>query len=177
MRADAYERLRGWIPFALSASIFRAAIVEVLGAPLPAGSPLGRRDPVGEGGSELSGGPERSEVEGSRLADARRELSVLRDELAAARREAAMLKRDRGDRDPIAFVHRSPGWDTRRRPRVTVVTTVLDGDPDVAETLMSVARSRTGDWELVVVVACASDAPLDTAERWARANPRELRRR
>ena len=40
IRADAYERLSSWIPFALSTSVFRAALVEVLGRPLHAGVAL-----------------------------------------------------------------------------------------------------------------------------------------
>lgn len=36
VRAQAYDRLRGWLPFALWVSVLRAAIVELVGEPVPA---------------------------------------------------------------------------------------------------------------------------------------------
>jgi len=41
LRAHAYERLSGWIPYALPVSVLRAAIVELVGEPVPAGASLG----------------------------------------------------------------------------------------------------------------------------------------
>ena len=119
----------------------------------------------------MSDESERSELE-SQLEDARRELQALRGELATARREAALRGRKVGDGARVRLAYRSPGWDAHRRPQITVVATALDEDPDISETLASVARSRSGDWELVVVTASSSDAPLEAAERWARTNPR-----
>jgi hypothetical protein len=41
LRAQAYERLRTWIPYALPVSVLRAAVVELVGEPVPAGASLG----------------------------------------------------------------------------------------------------------------------------------------
>ena len=35
VRAGAYERLSGWLPYALWVSVLRAAIVELVGEPVP----------------------------------------------------------------------------------------------------------------------------------------------
>lgn len=39
LRASAYERLSTWLPFALSVSVLRAAVVELVGEPLPSPGP------------------------------------------------------------------------------------------------------------------------------------------
>lgn len=42
LRSQAYERLRTWIPYALSVAVLRAAVVELVGEQVPAGASLGR---------------------------------------------------------------------------------------------------------------------------------------
>ncbi len=41
MRVAAHDRLRTWLPFAFPVSVLRAALVELVGEPLPAGASLG----------------------------------------------------------------------------------------------------------------------------------------
>ena len=43
LRLAAHERIRTWLPFAMSASVVRAAAVELVGRPVPPGVRLGRR--------------------------------------------------------------------------------------------------------------------------------------
>jgi hypothetical protein len=44
LRARAYERLSTWLPFALPVSVLRAAVVEVVGQPLPSRASVSRSD-------------------------------------------------------------------------------------------------------------------------------------
>lgn len=47
LRAQAYERVRDWVPFALPVSVLRAAVVELVGEPLDAAASRGRtREPA-----------------------------------------------------------------------------------------------------------------------------------
>ena len=45
LRSGAYERLKAWTPYALSVAVLRAAVVELVGEPLPPGATLGTPRP------------------------------------------------------------------------------------------------------------------------------------
>ena len=166
IRADAYERLSTWIPFALPASIFRAAIVEVLGRPLHAGVSLrgGRDDRDTQTESSNSSDPRLELAQaGFKLAQAgldevRAELLEVRSELVRVRREGASLRRDLVEGAGIKSVAASPAWAARRQPRVSVVVAAHEDGPQIAETLHSVAASRSRDLELVIVDAARTTA-------------------
>ena len=166
MRAAAYERLRSWLPFALSAAIFRAAVIEVLGTSLHPGVSLGRRAGASSRDAPTSG--EREPVE-RRLHDPRDELLAARSELAALRRRAAALRREMTGGPSAEIVHRSPGFGARVGARVSVLVPVLDEEPTPIETLDSIAASRLRDVELIVVAAAPRS--IQRATDWARERP------
>ena len=178
MRADAYERLHTWLPFSLSASIFRAAVVEVLGAPLHAGVALrGVGRPRDDDGSLARDGdtPVRDAADGEvrrRLDEAHAELLEVRSELVQVRREAASLRRALVPGAGTELAQQSPAWEARSRPRVTVLTVSHESRLQLAETLDSVAGSRTADLELVITDSGSTDGSLAIAERWVRDHPR-----
>ncbi len=143
LRAQAYERLSAWIPFGLSVSVLRAAVVELVGVPVPTGASLGTAPPpaaLGQqrvhacrgdrgGGQVDAPGAERCRRE---LFEVRRQLGVLQEAVRSA-----------GHDSPIELIHESPSWRAQREPRLTILT-VLGGDADPAlSTLDSLARSRS----------------------------------
>ena len=172
LRTQAYERVSGWIPFALSVSVLRAAVVELVGVPVPQGVSLGRPQPQGapSNGKSAAGEETAEEVKSMRreLTDARRVLFEIRRELGVlqeAVRSAVPYSRFRS-------IHESPSWAARRAPRLTVLT-VLGDDPEPAvSTLGSLARSRQRDFELMAVGAGSSDRTLRAVRRWMVTHPR-----
>ena len=69
LRTAAYERLSGWIPFALPVAVLRAAIVELVGEPVPPDVSLGT--PSSAGGSRAEPARHRRLVGAPSPADAR----------------------------------------------------------------------------------------------------------
>ncbi len=172
LRTQAYERLSAWIPFGLSVSVLRAAVVELVGVPVPAdASPGTARLPAAPADGASAPGEEAA----AEIQSMRRELSDARRELFEVRRQLGVLQetvRTAGHDSPIELIHESPSWRARRQPRLTVLS-VLGGDAEPAiATLDSLARSRQRDLELVVVAAGSSDRTLRAIRRWMVTHPR-----
>lgn len=165
LRAQAHERLRDWLPLSASVGVLRAALVELVGRPVPAGVFLGvGRDGVSAPAAEVS----------STEPDVRAELTIARQELIEVRRELAQLnaavetvhERDEGD----GVVHRNGAWSSRRQPRISVLLHVGEADGSAIATLESVSRSRERDLEVIVVGGSGGEA--QETVRWLRAHPR-----
>ena len=146
MRTAAYERLSTWVPFALPVAVLRAAIVELVGEPIPAEASLGALRPAVSPEPSLPG-----------------TLGVPTPPVSEARGDAPV---------EAEVVEESQSWSRPRRPRITVVTVLppLAGHHSLAETLDSVALSGLRDVELVLVAAGAGQAHT-AASTWMRAHP------
>jgi hypothetical protein len=130
LRSGAYERLRAWVPYALSVAVLRAAVVELVGEPVPFGAPLGRR---------LE--PEPAAMDAA-MPDSTPQVEPRTPEAPTS----------------IEVVHESPAWGSRRAPRVTVLAVLRGGDESsVAGMLDSMGRLRLRDFELVLVAGPDSD--------------------
>ncbi|MGO9752689.1 MAG: glycosyltransferase [Solirubrobacteraceae bacterium] len=171
LRMQAYERLSEWLPFALSIGVLRAALVELVGHPVPPGAwrgrspaaPLvavGRWDPVVEAPDPALRGLER-------------ELQHARVELVEVRRQVADLQRmilsSAGAPGPRVF-DETPAWRARRRPRISVLLTFRNEADRLVSTLDSVATSWMHDLELIVVDVASHDGAAETAAAWLRAH-------
>ena len=146
LRSRAYERLKSWIPYALSVAVLRAAIVELVGEPVVSGSALGasRSSPS--------------------VADV-----ALSDAMHDGPRTAA--RRLRAGR--VALARENPAWRSRRAPLVTSVVAGSGRSEQIIPTLDSLARSRLRDFELVVVVGTVDgDEARGTVENWMSDHPR-----
>jgi len=173
-RSAAYERIRSWLPLALSVSVLRAAAVELVGRPLPRHVSLGGRF------TARSRLPDRWFPEPSAEADAesgalRRGLKDVSLDLIEMRRQVARLEQlvrsgDGGGSGPTV-VYESPAWDLRRDPRVTVVTALYNHSALIAATLDSVSASRLREFEVVVVDDGSSDGSAEVAREWMTAHP------
>jgi len=152
LRSAAYERLRAWSPYALPVAVLRAAIVELVGEPLPSSAGLGRPR------SEPAGGTASPHAA---------------PDLPSAARPSEATR--------VEVVHESPAWGARRVPRVSALLTLDDQDGQVVGTLDSLAQSRLRDFELVLVDwsdgahnrGCVTDwisAHPEIASRLVRAN-------
>jgi hypothetical protein len=146
LRSHAYERLSTWVPFALSVSVLQAAVVELVGEPVPPGASLG----------ELSPRPE--------LADSSRRSLPTEGE--------PEIEPSRPDAAGIAVARPSRAWAARRAPRVTAVTALRGHDQHVFPTLDSLAQSRLRDFELVVVDGGSSGQVCATVADWISDHPR-----
>jgi len=145
LRSGAYERLRSWIPYALSVAVLRAAVVELVGEAVPCGAALGRprQEPAAEDRAVRRVAPRRA--------------SEMRPCLPEAGR--------------IEVAHESPAWGCRRAPRVSAVATLSGGDEQIAATLDSLAHSRLRDFELVLVERRQSGQTCQTAANWMATHP------
>ena len=170
IRQAAYERLRSWYPFALSVSVLRAALLELLSHPVAPGAgatlaPL----PL----PAVPAGPSESHGE---LREIRHELIGARRELAAVRRRLVGIQdavRSTADAGPrVRVVARTGAWDARRSPAVSVLTAVCQETDAVLATLDSVAASRFDDLELIVVASGPGEACRATVARWLVDHPR-----
>jgi Glycosyltransferase like family 2 len=121
MRAAAYERLSTWIPFALSVSVLRALIVELVGEPVPtavgpAPPPLPDAPSVAADSDGVPGSARSGLAPGPRAASGRASSDV-----------TALVVAD--GRDGLARTLDSV-WLSRRPPReILVVTTPCAPDP------------------------------------------------
>jgi len=142
LRCAAYERLKAWSPYALSVAVLRAAIVELVGEPLPTAGALGRPRPAPEADTEM---PQETPegTSGTRSYDAVR----------------------------IEVVHESPAWGSRRAPCVTAVATLQDRIDQVVATLDSLAQSRLRDFELVLVDHSDGKQNRQIVGDWMSAHP------
>ncbi len=151
LRAAAYERLSTWIPYALPVSVLRAAIVELVGEPVPEGTSLGR--PACGDGREVPGGG-----------------GVAPGDGGVAPGDGGVAPGD-GGRERVAIIHRTAAWAARRAPRLTVLTVAGGGDGGgLVATLDSLAHSRMPDFELVVIDR--GDGAGDAARGWLAGHPR-----
>jgi hypothetical protein len=146
LRSQAYERLKTWIPYALPISVLRAAVVELVGEPVPSGVSL----------NQVSSHPEVSDPSPR---------SVPTDRFPT-------LEPLPGDGSRIDAVRRSQAWAARRAPMVTAVTALSDDGQQVVPTLDSLAHSRLRDFELVVVARRSSEKARAIAADWIEAHPR-----
>ena len=174
-RAAAYERIRSWLPMALSVSVLRAAAVELVGRPVRSQASLGRRF---RSRSRLPDGwsPEPSAAKAGVESEAiRRGLRDVTMDLIEMRRQVARLEQlvRSGDGDTAGpqLVYESPAWDSHRQPRVTLVTALHNQATLVAETLDSVAASRLREFELIVVDDGSSDGSRETTTEWMKSHP------
>jgi Glycosyl transferase family 2 len=148
LRSQAYERLSTWIPYALPVSVLRAAVVELVGEPVPAGASLGEPMPKPVAVSSASDSPT---AEGA-----------LQPTLRSAGDAAARVE----------VRHESLAWAARRAPRVTVLTALRGDREQILSTLDSLAHSRLRDFELVVVDDGSSEATRALAQSWMVDHPR-----
>jgi len=174
LRTQAYERVRSWLPLALSVSVLRAAAIEIVGRPVPPDACLGRRE---TGKTRLpdrwTPAPPDGDVDARAI---RRGLKDTRLDLIELRRQIARLEQIVRSVDDVALgsqlAYESPAWSDLRSPQVTVVTALYNHSELIRQTLDSVARSRLREFELVVVDDGSTDDSCDTATEWMRAHPR-----
>jgi Glycosyltransferase like family 2 len=143
LRAGAYARLSSWIPFALPVSVLRASVVELVGEPVPPDASLGA----------IRATPAAMDLTGPWPVEARDPVGVPVD---ATRAEVT---------------HESPAWSATRGPRVTVITALSGERESVVPTLDSLARSRLGDFELVLVGDESSGQVSGDAGDWIATHP------
>jgi len=146
LRSQAYERLKAWVPYALGVSVLRAAVVELVGEPVPSGESL----------NQVSARPEDPDPS-------------LRSVSADWSRKVQPSLRD-GPRIDVAC--RTQAWKARRAPIVTAVIALDDVRSQVVPTLDSLAHSRLRDFELVVVAGGSSDKSRIVVPDWIAAHPR-----
>jgi hypothetical protein len=173
LRIQAHKRLSEWLPAALHVAVLRAAIVELVGEPVPPATSMGllgthrqdhglSRDPNGPGPN-------------AETRAIRRELDDFQRELVEVRRHVTRAEetiRSAAGTRPIRVAFETAAWAARRNPRVTVIVAFDDqGDP-LLSTLNSVAKSWLRDLELVVVARGADRDGERAASSWLRRNPR-----
>jgi len=155
LRRQAYERLSTWIPYALPVSVLRAAIVELVGEPLS-------DDDLGTG----TGGAERDIVSGGGDDPAPPPAPDASPGRPAVRAPGPSVL------PPGSVTEQTPGWSTRRAPRVSVVCALAGDAEEVVETLESVSKSRMCDFELIAIHPAGATATGAAAAAWLRAHPR-----
>ena len=174
LRLAAHERIRTWLPFAMSASVVRAAAVELVGRPVPPGVRLGRRL------TSRSKLPDRWTVVADADADAdsraiRRGLKDARLDLIDLRRQLGRLEHivrsPDGATPHTTMAHQTPAWDLRREPRVSVITALYNHSHLVGAALDSVTHSEMREFELIVVDDGSSDDSCSTAAAWMSDHP------
>ncbi len=169
LRDAAYERLKSWLPFAMSIGVLRAALVELVGRPVPDKTPTGR--PIGSG-SRASESRESPPIAAGQ--DAQRlawELSRSRTELVRLRRTVAALRLGSALQAATVDQVETPAWRARRAPEVSALI-VIDEAPDSVEaTLDSLAASRTRDLEAVVACGSAETKAARLVASWLQAHP------
>jgi len=148
LRRQAYERLSTWIPYALPVSVLRAAIVELVGEPL-ADDDLGTVSAAAEHRG---------------LPPAPHAATPAPTPPEAPARPPALPS--------AAVTGESPGWSTRRAPRVSVVCALAGGAEEVAATLGTVTGSRMRDLEVIAVHPAAATDAASAAAAWLGEHPR-----
>ncbi len=147
VRAQAYERLSTWVPYALAVSVLRAAVVELVGEPAPPDASLGdrpREEPaVGDSPAPSLVPDPGPEIEA---------LSVRCPEPAGGARDPGLGGAPGAARD---------GRDRGARLREPIVAT-----------LDSLAHSRLRDFELVVVDGRSGEHARARVADWMFEHPR-----
>ena len=152
IRESAYERLSGWIPYALPVSVLRAAVVELVGEPLGEGDEARGVTVTGPDGAPAT---------------------VFGEPFVPASPGGS---EDGGELPAAAELADSPAWGARRAPRVSVVCDLCEDGPAAVATLDSVAAGRMHDLELVIVHP-AGGSGAGTAAAWVAEHPRVPTRR
>jgi Glycosyl transferase family 2 len=147
LRSQAYERIKAWIPYALPVAVLRAAVVELVGEPLPSAVWLER----------VSVRPEAPDT-------------APHSALADRPPNAEPSVRDGGLRIEVA--HRTKAWEARRAPMVTAVIALGNDAQRVVPTLDSLAHSKLRDFELVLVAGRSGDESQMIAADWVVGHPR-----
>lgn len=169
LRRQAYERLRSWVPFALSIGVLRAAIVELVGQPVAPDAIRGGAPPPAQPSPRLDARDGEVATMRRELAAASREVSGIRQQLTRLEETVARASSAGGR---IEIVHKSDAWAALRAPRTSVITTLTDDEPGVAETLDSLATGVGREVELVVVATGAVHRNMTAAAAWLRRHPR-----
>jgi hypothetical protein len=174
LRAAAYERIRSWMPMALYVAVLRAAAVELVGRPLPAGASLGRRRTSPSRGPSSWLPPTSGQTDGD-SAVLRRELKDISLDLIEVRRQVARLEQLLQSEDEVTIgpevLYESPAWELRRYPRVTVITALCNQSALIAQALDSISNSHMRELELIVVDDGSSDDSRETTTEWMTAHP------
>lgn len=174
MRSAAHERIRSWLPMALSVSTLRAAAVELVGRAVPANAPLGRRL-TSESRLPYRWTPAASDGDDAEAAAIRPSLREIEVELLETRRQLArleqMVRSGSGAPRGPEVLYESPGWELRELPRITVLTVLYNGSAFIGGTLDSVAGNLLRDCELIVVDDGSSDDSREMATEWMTAHP------
>jgi Glycosyl transferase family 2/Glycosyl transferases group 1 len=173
VRERAYERLSSWLPFALSIGVLRAALVELVGNPIPAGASRGRgclsgHEPAGRW-DPVDAEPEPA------VRQLRNELDRAQGQLIEVQRQLSRVQRALLSRDgatALRLCDETPAWGARRTPKVSVLIALHDDASGLAATLDSIAASWIKDLELIIVDAASSDDSLAVAAAWLRAHRR-----
>jgi hypothetical protein len=144
LRSLAHERISTWVPYALPVSILRAAVVELVGEPVPPGASLGATRPR-PAGTDWIAPPVAAESD---------------PEIAPG-----------GEATDVEVAHESPGWEALGEPRLTVITALAGDRGQVELTLDSVVSSRLREFELVVVDGGSGEETRAGVEGWMDDHP------
>jgi hypothetical protein len=149
LRVAAYERLSTWIPFALPVAVLRAAVVELVGEPLPPAVSLGTPRPASD--------PEPLPTAAGAVAGATP---------GGARSDTTPWR----PADP-EVLSTTPAWAEQSAPEVSVLTAAMVGAAAMTATLDSVAGGRSVDLEVVVAVPGSDSATREAARGWMDEHP------
>jgi hypothetical protein len=172
LRVQAHERLSAWLPAALHVAVLRAAIVELVGEPVPPGTYMGQ--PARRDGRDRARSREPDGAEAGTDRAIRRALDDVRRDLAAVRRHVARVEetmQTASGAPPIRVAHESPAWAARRGAKVSVLVAFNEGGDPLVRTLGSVAESSLRDLEIVVVARGANRADEQSASQWLDRRP------
>ena len=174
LRVQAHDRIRSWLPLAMSASALRAAAVEIVGRPLPPNARLGHRE-TGKSRLPPPWMPASSEAD-PEVGAVRRGLKDVRLDLIELRRQVARLEQILRSDDDVPprtqVLYASPAWSTHTTPRVTVVTALYNHADVLPRALDSVLLSHLRGFELLVVDDGSTDDSAEVATGWMRDHPR-----
>jgi len=162
IRTQAYERVRSWLPFALPVSVFRAAVVELVGRPASSGASLGTRVPASVPSPDGNHG---AEPVPDGLAEVSLEVVELRREIA---RLEQIVRAGAGASSPITLIHDTPAWEARRAAEITVLLAVSGHAATIRPALDSLARSWPREFEVVIVDDASADNSRELVLDWLR---------
>jgi hypothetical protein len=165
LREQAHKRLSEWLPAALPVAVLRAAIVELVGEPVPPGTSMGRPG-IHHYEYGLSRDPDDPET-----GVIRRELDDVRRKLVGVRRHVSRIEEailSAAGTHPIRVAFETAAWAAQRSPRVTAIVAFDDEGEPLLSTLDSLAKSWRRDVELVAVARGADRNRDGAASNWLR---------
>lgn len=180
IREQAYERLKSWLPFALSIGVLRAALVEVVGNPITDGTSMGRRytASVGSDGRLREQQPIASSDPPAPALEALQDsLRTAHMELLDVRRQLRILQAvQREEPSPaVRVVHQNGAWAARRAPALSALVTLGDDAELLRHTLDAYGHSWASGRELIIAGpanAVGRGDPLAVALQWVQRHPR-----